>query len=102
MGKWKTPLMALVLIAVVAVVCAALLIVRGFRATSEPSSLERAAARGIRTLAIPSHAHREQNPLKASAENLNAGREVFFARCANCHGIDGAGITPMGRNLYPR
>jgi mono/diheme cytochrome c family protein len=102
MGKWKTPLMALALVAIAALVGAALLIGRGFRATSEPSSLEGALARSIRNLAIPSHARREKNPVTASAENLQAGREMFLARCANCHGIDGTGITPMGRNLYPR
>jgi predicted CXXCH cytochrome family protein len=102
MGKWKTPLMALVLLAVAGFICAALLIWRGFRATSEPSTLERVVARSMRNLAIPSHARREQNPLKTSAENLRAGREIFLARCANCHGTDGSGITPVGRNLYPR
>jgi predicted CXXCH cytochrome family protein len=84
------------------VFCAALLIARGFRATSEPSRLERVLARSVRNFAIPRAARREKNPLQVSADNLQTGREIFLARCANCHGIDGSGTTPVGRGLYPR
>lgn len=83
-------------------IAATLLIERGFRATSEPTRFEKVLARNLRNLAIPRAAHSQKNPLETSAENLQAGREQFLARCANCHGIDASGVTPMGRSLYPR
>jgi predicted CXXCH cytochrome family protein len=86
----------------VLVIGCALLIWRGFPATSEPSRIERLVARTVRNLAIPRAARREKNPLKVSADNLQTGREIFLARCANCHGVDGTGRTPVGQSLYPR
>lgn len=99
---WKKLLLicGIALLAIVA--CIGVLIWRGLSATAEPSSLERAVARRIRNLAIPAHARREKNPLPASAEELETGREIYRARCANCHGVPGVGATPVGRGLYPR
>jgi predicted CXXCH cytochrome family protein len=102
MTTWRRALLVLCGVLVVAIIGAGLLIARGFRATSEPSRLERVMARYIRNLAIPHSARREKNPLQASADNQQTGRELFLARCANCHGIDGGGVTAMGRSLYPR
>ena len=31
-----------------------------------------------------------------------AARELWQARCANCHGVEGRGDGPTGRNLDPR
>lgn len=101
-GKFKTPLRFFVAVAFAMTLCFALLIRRGFRATSEPTYLETVIARRVRDSAIPNRSRREKNPLPASAENLQTGRELFLARCANCHGVDGSGITPTGRSLYPR
>lgn len=102
MRKWRAYLLAVVLIVIAVFVFFALLLRRGFRATNEPSYLERTVARKLRDLSIPSHSRREVNPLKESAENLQQGRELFLAKCASCHGIDGTGRTTMGRNLYPK
>ncbi len=102
MTSQKKTLLAVAGLVVVFAIVAALLIGRGFRATSEPSRLERVLARSVRNLAIPRAARREKNPLQASADNLQTGREIFLARCANCHGLDGSGTTPVGRSLYPR
>ena len=102
MSKGKTTLLAVIGVAALIVLCAALLILRGFNATREPSRIERVVARAVRDLAIPRAAGREKNPLQLSAENLQAGREIFLARCANCHGVDGSGRTPVGQSLYPR
>ena len=102
MARWKWPLILAIGFLIAVAVCATLLIARGFRATSEPSRFERVVARSIRNLAIPRAARRERNPLETSAENLQVGRELFLARCSNCHGIDGSGVTPIGRGLYPR
>src|SRR5689334_15512562 len=74
----------------------------GLRASAQPSRLEVAIARAIRNAAIPRRERRETNPLPANAENLQAGRDEFRARCSNCHGIDGSGLTPVAGSLYPR
>lgn len=102
MRSWKRPLLVLLGIGIAVSALTALLIARGFRATSEPSRFERVAARAVRNLAIPRRARVEKNPLQFSADNLQTGREIFLARCANCHSIDASGVTPVGRNLYPR
>ncbi len=102
MKAWKAFLLALLVVAVIGIICGAVLIHRGFRATVEPSALEKAVARTARDWAIPGRARNEKNPLKLTSENLREGREEFLARCASCHGHDGSGLTDMGRNLYPR
>ncbi|HEY6442974.1 MAG TPA: cytochrome c3 family protein [Candidatus Acidoferrales bacterium] len=102
MKAWKALLLALLVVTVIGIICGAVLIHRGFRATTEPSALEKAVARTARDLAIPGRARKEKNPLKLTSENLREGREEFLARCASCHGHDGGGLTDMGRSLYPR
>jgi predicted CXXCH cytochrome family protein len=102
MSKGRTTLLVVIGLAALIVICAALLIIRGFPATSEPSRIERLAARTVRNLAIPRKAGREKNPLPVSADNLQTGREIFLAQCANCHGVDGSGRARVGQNLYPR
>ncbi len=102
MKAWKAFLLALLAVAAIGAVLAISAILRGFRATSEPSRLEAVVARTARDWAIPERARNEKNPLKLTSENLREGREEFLARCASCHGHDGSGLTDMGRNLYPR
>jgi predicted CXXCH cytochrome family protein len=102
MKKWKIPVLVIVIATCAIILCLILVIQGGFRATNEPTHLEKVLARRLRDLAIPSRSRDEKDPLKASAENLRAGRELFLAHCANCHGIDGTGTTTVGRNLYPR
>ncbi len=74
----------------------------GLRATAEPSRFESAVARTVRNLAIPRAERRATNPLQATAANVQEGRDAFLSQCAGCHGYDGSGLTPLGRNLYPR
>ena len=75
---------------------------RGFSAAKDPSRFEIAVARGVRNLAIPRRASAQKNPLDGTAVDLQQGRDDFLARCSSCHGRDGSGLTPLGRNLYPR
>jgi predicted CXXCH cytochrome family protein len=100
--SWKRFVVAIAAIVLIAVVSAAALIRRGFRATTEPSALEAAVARGFRNFAIPRIARDEKNPLEDSSESLQDGREAFLVQCSSCHGHDGRGLTSVGRNLYPR
>src|SRR6266850_5828863 len=75
---------------------------RGFRATDEPSRLEKILARGVRNFAIPSSEENKTNPLEKTSGNLEGGREEFRARCSSCHGFDGKGKTTEARGLYPK
>ena len=83
-------------------VCGALLIHHGFRATNQPSALETIVARATRNYSIPGAARKEKDPLEATPQNLQDGRDAFLARCQTCHGHDGSGLTPVGQSLYPR
>src|SRR5215813_15311912 len=74
----------------------------GFRATDEPSAPEKLVARTVRNISIPSDAKNAKNPTDVTGTALSESREDFEARCSGCHGIDGSGVTPVGRNLYPK
>ena len=102
MKAWKGFLLALLLVVAVGAIFGVVFVRRGFRATAEPSQFETVVSRTVRNLAIPRRARNEKNPLTVNSENLEEGRENFLVRCANCHGHDGSGVTPVGRNLYPR
>jgi mono/diheme cytochrome c family protein len=99
---WKAFLLALLFVLIAVSVSAALMIHHGFRATNQPSTLETIAARAVRNYAIPSVARSEKNPLDATPQNLQDGRDAFLAKCQTCHGHDGSGLTPVGQSLYPR
>lgn len=75
---------------------------RGVSARDEPSVLEALLARQVRSLAVPGALRRASNPVPASAEVLAEARAHFADHCAGCHGNDGRGQTPLGRNLYPK
>lgn len=80
----------------------ALIKVRGFRASSSPWWVEVSIARGLRNFAIPPTEARSKNPHPNDDVALQKGRELFLARCATCHGVDGRGATSLGGNMYPR
>ena len=91
-----------VLLLALAVLCLALLMLRGFRATSTPSKFEAVVARSIRDMAIPEHERHQKNPFLGDSQALQQGRQDFFQRCAICHGTDGSGRTQIGLHEYPR
>jgi mono/diheme cytochrome c family protein len=49
---------------------------------------------------IPEAAARRENPLLASAKNLEAARGLYKENCAECHGDSGKGDGPKGRKLF--
>jgi predicted CXXCH cytochrome family protein len=102
MRAWKAVLLTVLGIAIAMAIGLALMIHRGFRATTKPLPGEAAVARTLRDLAMPSEDHTRKNPLQLTSENLNDGREDFLAKCAGCHGRDGSGVAPTGQSLYPR
>jgi mono/diheme cytochrome c family protein len=98
----KAFLPALLIVLVVVAMGVGVLIHRGFRATATPLPLEAALARRVRNLAIPTGERRQKNPLEATSEARQQGREYFMNQCAACHGIDGSAKTQVGLNLYPK
>ena len=100
-GLKRAVRIALVVVALVGL-AGGLLIIRGFRATAEPTALETFVARTARNLAIPRSAKNEANPERLTPQNLQAGRDRFLASCATCHGNDGNGRSSVGHSLYPR
>jgi predicted CXXCH cytochrome family protein len=102
MKNWKRILLV-VLVAVIAVTVYGVIVIRrGFSAVDEPSYLEKIVARSVRILSIPAHAREEKNPWSSTPELLKSGREIFVARCAICHGVNGSDDSRVGRNLYPK
>jgi predicted CXXCH cytochrome family protein len=99
MKAWK---IALVVLIIVAVGYGFLVIRHGFRATDEPSMPERIVARTVRNISIPSSAKSVKSPVEITGAALSEAREDFNARCSTCHAIDGSGVSPMGRNMYPK
>lgn len=98
----KSPYKVVLVLLLIAVLAGVLLIRRGFRASDEPSSVERVLARAVRNLAIPGDARRAKNPLTLTPENLREARESFANHCAICHGEDGREQSEVGQKLYPR
>jgi predicted CXXCH cytochrome family protein len=94
------------LLAVLALLAAALYGVRllwhGLSTADEPTYLETVAARTTRHLAIPHQARAEKNPLTSTPDVLKEASDDYQAKCAVCHGVDGSGMTAVGRNLYPK
>ena len=74
----------------------------GFSAREEPTSVEAAMARKMRSMSMPSTAKEISNPVASSPEVLTQARRHFADHCAVCHANDGSGNTEIGRNLYPK
>jgi predicted CXXCH cytochrome family protein len=102
MKVWKGFLLSFLVVVLLATFFGILLIHRGFRATATPPALEVSLARRIRNFAIPSDERYKKNPVPLNSESLRQARDLFLARCAGCHGVDGSGRTPIGSNAYPR
>jgi len=102
MNRWKVVFLVLVATIALAAVYGASVIRRGFRATDQPSAIERAMARTVRNLGIPRAARTEKNPWTATPDLLQEARENFTNHCAGCHGKDGDGQSGIGQNLYPK
>jgi len=98
--KWL--ILLFVIIAVLAALGADLVFYRGLRANSAVPPWEAALARRVRNFSIPRAERDKKNPVAATPEYLEEGRDSFLTHCATCHGVDGRGKTPVGSNLYPR
>ena len=101
--KYRNPILWMILgIGIAGILCVSLLMWSGLRATNAPSRFETAIALAVRNHSIPGRERRQKNPLQGDSAALQQGRELFLARCATCHGIDGGGLTAIGVNVSPR
>lgn len=50
---------------------------------------------------IPEPYRRMTNPLPLRAATFERGQAIYAANCQSCHGANGAGNGPAGRNLSP-
>lgn len=91
-GAYCRPPIILVLLAV---------ILAGCTANKQPSRMETALANMAKDVVIPMEAKNQKNPLAASEEVIQQGREIYMSSCALCHGTDGRGRTTLGRSMYP-
>lgn len=102
MRTLKNAGIAILFLIVVAAILLAAAVIRGFRASSEPSKVEATLARTIRNFSIPIRERKAKNPICGTADVLSQARNAFLSRCAVCHGVDGSGRTDVGSGLYPR
>jgi mono/diheme cytochrome c family protein len=86
----------------IAITSGFLMVRRGFSARDEPSWVEKAVARRVRTLAVPARVRNAKNPVPPTPETLADARAHFADHCAICHANDGSGDTVIGQNLYPK
>lgn len=74
----------------------------GFSARAQPTAMEEAVARRIRSFAMPNAARGRRNPVAATPVVIREGLKHYADHCAVCHANDGSGNTDMGKGLYPR
>ena len=75
---------------------------RGLSTRDRPSFVEAFVAGKSRRWAIPAEARSLKNPVAATTEMLEHGRNHWADHCATCHANDGSGQTSIGMNLYPK
>jgi mono/diheme cytochrome c family protein len=74
----------------------------GLSARTDPPAIEKAVARQVRRLSIPSGAGRQVNPFAGRPEAWVEGGRLFQDHCSVCHEENGSGKTEIGRNVYPK
>ncbi len=57
---------------------------------------------GLTQDAIPEGFNAQSLPAQHPAEQVEAGKRVYFTKCVWCHGVDGAGDGPGADRLWPR
>jgi mono/diheme cytochrome c family protein len=98
----KTLAAALTLAVVLGAGFAVWVVSQGISARDEPTAVEHALARTMRSLAIPRLDRDRRNPVDGTPEIVAAGMVHYADHCAMCHGTDGTGDTDIGRGLYPK
>ncbi|MGH9424011.1 MAG: hypothetical protein ACRD3J_28810, partial [Thermoanaerobaculia bacterium] len=70
MRAWKGFVLGLLAAVAAGAIFGAILVRRGFQATSQPSRIETVVARAARNLSISTEARTATNPVEATPENL--------------------------------
>lgn len=73
----------------------------GCSAHRKPTTAETKLANMVKEVFIPIEAGKLRNPVPATDQNVQQGRQVFNQNCALCHGADGHAATPLGLAMYP-
>jgi mono/diheme cytochrome c family protein len=76
-------------------------LLQGCTADKQPSHGETTLANAAKDVVIPLEAGKKTNPFPETDEVLGQGQRVFLGSCAVCHGPDGHGGAPLGRNMDP-
>ena len=100
LGKWL--LLVCAAAGVAAGVAVAGFLASGMGAKAEPSAIEAAVARRLRSLSIPSAAKSRRNAVTPNDEVIENGMSHWADHCASCHANNGDGQTDIGRGLYAR
>ena len=96
MKTWKAVVFTFCGIVGLSILSLALLIGRGFRATSMPTSFERVLARRVRNFAIPLRERIAKSPVTESSESLRKGRENSWHGVRFAMVLMGAGRRKWG------
>ena len=72
----------------------------GLSARATPGAMEKAVARQLRGLAVPSDYAGLSNPVLMNEESIRDGMAHFADHCAQCHANDGSGAD-MGKAMFP-
>jgi mono/diheme cytochrome c family protein len=102
MKSWKKIAVSLLVLLLIGLAIGWSVIRRGFSARETPTKMEEFVATRARALAVPRSYRDRSNPVPDTPETLRAGLEHFADHCAVCHGNDGSGDTPFGKNMYPK
>ncbi len=51
---------------------------------------------------LPEGFKKSDMPAMPTAQDIEAGKRVYFTKCVWCHGVDGAGDGPSADRLWPR
>ena len=94
----STGVIVLVLVALIATMRGRGITAAGHR----PWPFEERLARRAWRFMVPAEIRRASNPAPATPDALKDARAHWADHCALCHGNDGRGDTPIGRNLSPR
>lgn len=80
---------------------ASVLLLASCSAHRKPTTAETKLANMVKEVIIPIEAGKVKNPIAATDQSIQKGKQVFNQNCALCHGADGHAATPLGLAMYP-
>ena len=90
----------LIVIALLVILAVASFLRENWGADQSPGAVERVLA-GWLLAGSRRSVPEAPNPVPATEENLNQGRDLYNKNCAFCHGEDGEGSPATGAQFYP-